>query len=428
MTLANGVFSATEIAVLSVRKTRLATLIDGGSRGAVAVQALRNDAERFLATVQIGITVVSATAAAFGGSTMSGHLEPVLRRLGLGDSAPQVSLTLVVALVSFLSIVLGELIPKSLALRYSEGVALAIARPMHGVSWLARPLVWLLTASSNLVLRLFGDHTSFGESRLSPDELQQLVEEAAKQGSVHPRTGEIASRAFDLQQLTAEDVMVPRSNVVALARHASAAEIQRVLLEQSSHSRMPVYQGTPDHVVGYVVAKDLLAVALERQLIVLEDALRPAYFVLESMRALDILQQLQTRRILMAIVVDEAGNMAGIVTMEDLMEELVGSILSESDTAPADIHPEPDGTFRVLAHVPLRDVNRALGLNLPEGDWTTVGGYVTALAGNIPTLGNHFQSHDGTRIEVLASTPTRVKLLRLCPPPRVSLPSGSSAK
>ncbi|MDQ3262060.1 MAG: hemolysin family protein [Myxococcota bacterium] len=418
LTLANGLFAGTEIAVLSVRKTRLRQLVEEGNKGAQAVQHLRTHSERFLATVQVGITVVAATSAAFGGAAVAERLEPALRDMGLGDSAPSVALTLVVALVSFLSIVLGELVPKSLALRSSEAYALAMGRPMIALAWLMRPAVWVLTLTSNVVLKLFGDRTSFTESRLSPDELQQLVEEASRTGSVHPRTGDIASRAFDMAELTAGEVMVPRNRVVTLPRRASPEEIQRIMLEEG-HSRMPVYDGQADNIVGYVVAKDLLAIALEKGLVVLEDALRPAYFVPETMRALDVMQGMQQRRTLLAVAVDEGGGFAGILTMEDLVEELVGEIFSEHETPPETIRPEEQGVFLVQATLPLRDLNRALDLSLPEDrDFTTLGGLVTSLSGKIPEVGAKLVAEDGTRLEVVDASPRRVKLVRVRPPTR----------
>jgi putative hemolysin len=281
-----------------------------------------------------------------------------------------------------------------------------------------KPIVWLLTFSSNLVLRLFGDSTSFTESRLSSDELQQLVEEAARSGSLHPRSGEIASRAFDLAGLTVADIMVPRGKVVALRRHASPEEVRRVLLEEG-HSRMPVYEGDLDHIVGYVVAKDLLAFALEQQLILLEDVLRPAYFVPETMRAMDALHQLQARRIQMALIVDEQGGLTGLITLKDMVEELVGNIVSEHETPHEALREEADGTALVDAALPIREVNRALArVELPEGEtWSTVGGLCISLAGAIPTTGARFTLPDGTGLEVVEASARRVKQVRIHPPP-----------
>jgi putative hemolysin len=419
LVLANGIFAGAELALISIRKTRLQELLEQRSAGARAVKALRDNPERLLATVQIGITVVGSTAAAFGGASIAQRLSGPLEGLGLpAHQAENLAFALVVGLVSYLSLVLGELVPKSLALRYSERYALLIGAPLHGLSRLMKPIVWLLTFSSNLVLRLFGDSTSFTESRLSSDELQQLVEEAARSGSVHPRTGEIASRAFDLAELSVTDVMVPRTKVVAIRRHATPEEVRQVLLEQS-HSRMPVFEGDLDHISGYVVAKDLLSFALEQQLILLEDVLRPAYFIPESMPALDALQQMQARRLQLALVVDEQGGLLGLVTMKDLVEELVGSISNESEAPPEHIRYDTDGTVLVDAIIPIREVNRAVErLELPEdGNWSTLGGLCLSLAGAIPPAGARFTLGDGTVLEVVEASARRVKQVRIHPPP-----------
>ncbi|HEX8537790.1 MAG TPA: hemolysin family protein [Cystobacter sp.] len=419
LVLANGIFAGAELALISIRKTRLQELLEQRSSGARAVKALRDNPERLLATVQIGITVVGSTAAAFGGASIAQRLRGPLEGLGLPThQAENLAFALVVGGVSYLSLVLGELVPKSLALRYSERYALLIGAPLHGLSRLMKPIVWLLTFSSNLVLRLFGDSTSFTESRLSSDELQQLVEEAARSGSVHPRTGEIASRAFDLAQLTVTDVMVPRMKVVAIRRHATPEEVRQVLLEQS-HSRMPVFEGDLDHISGYVVAKDLLSFALEQQLILLEDVLRPAYFIPESMHALDALQQMQVRRLQLALVVDEQGGLLGLVTMKDLVEELVGSISNEREAPPEHIRYDTDGTVLVDAIIPIREVNRAVErLELPEdGNWSTLGGLCLSLAGAIPPVGARFTLGDGTVLEVTDASARRVKQVRIHPPP-----------
>jgi len=276
LVIANGLFAGAEIAVLSVRKTRLHELTRRRDRRAMAVSALRDQPERFLGTVQIGITVVTSAAAAFGGASLARDLAPVLERLGFGHYADEVAFGVVIAGVSFLSLVLGELVPKSLALRYSDGYAFLVGRPLLALARLARPVVWLLTGCSNLVLRLFGDRTTFTETRLSRDELQQLVEEAARVGSVDPHASEIASRALGFGEVAVAEIMVPRTRVVALRRGAPLAELRQVILEEG-HSRMPVFDGTLDRVVGYVVARDVLALVWEGDLIVLEDLLRPLF-------------------------------------------------------------------------------------------------------------------------------------------------------
>lgn len=415
LVLANGVFAGAELAVISLRRTRLKELVEQGSGSAKAVEALRKDPERFLATVQIGITVIGATAAAFGGASIANRLAPLLAGFGLpAETADEVALAGVVIIVSYLSLVLGELVPKSLALRAGERYALLIGRPLNGLSWLMRPVVWFLTASSNVVLRLFGDRTNFSESRLSAEELQSLVEEATKQGSLDPRAGEIASRAFEMGDLTVGELMVTRENIVALRRHANAEEIRQTLLEHG-HSRMPVFEGTLDNIVGYVIAKDLLGVAWEGHLIVLEDVVRPAFFLVETMRAMDALKELQRRRMQLAIIVDERGGVVGLVTVEDMVEELVGDILSESELPEELVLRESPVAAVVQGSAAIRDINRELGLDLDEDeDYSTVAGLSIALAGGaIPEPGTKLTTKDGLELEVLEATPRRVRSVRI---------------
>ena len=419
LVLANGILAGAELAIISMRKTRVRELVESGSRAARAVSGLRDNPERFLATVQIGITVVSATAGAFGGASMAQPLAELLQELGVpAPTSAKLALALVIGLISYLSLVLGELVPKSLALRYSERYALTIGRPLRLLSRLTRPLVWLLTASSNLVLRFFKDRTSFSEGRMTPEEVQQVVEDASREGALHPRSGDIASRALELADLSVADVMVPRPKVVGLRRHAPLDEWKQVL-QQRGHSRLPVYEETLDRVVGYVVGTDLLSIALEQGTVDLEEALRPAYFIPETTRALDALQQMQVRRTPMALVVDERGGLAGLVTLEDLLEELVGEIFSESDVPPDCLHQEPDGTILADATLSVREVNRALELELPEGEaFATLGGLCMMLAGVIPAPGTRLTTDNGTELEVVDASARRVKQVRIRPPPQ----------
>ena len=415
LVLANGLFAGSEIALVALRKSRLQELVESGRSGAKAALLLKERPERFLATVQIGITVVGATAAAFGGASIAVRLEPLLGTVGwLAPHAEEVALGLVIALVSYLSIVVGELVPKSLALRAAEKYSLLVGRPLLALSWLARPLVAFLTASSNIVLRPFGDRTNFTETRHSAEELQQLVEEAMEAGTVHPRAGEIAARALEFPELTAADVMVPRPEVVLVPRHAPWDDVRRILLEHT-HSRMPVYEDRIDNVVGYVAVKDLLALAWEQKLILLEDVMRPPYFVPESQRAVDLLQNMRSRRIPFAIVVDEQGGMSGIVTIEDLLEELVGEMFSEhAEQVPQLVRRQPDGSAIVSGVAPIREVNRELDIELAdEGDWTTVAGLCLALAGHIPSQGETIKLPNGLLLEVVDASPRRVRAVRI---------------
>ncbi|MGE0545736.1 MAG: hemolysin family protein [Kofleriaceae bacterium] len=413
LVIANGLFAGAEIAVLSVRKERLLERANRGDRKAIAVQSLRNQPERFLATVQIGITIISATAAAFGGSKISARLVPMLEAIGLGSHAPGVALAVVVVAISFLSIVLGELVPKSLALRYSAGFSLFVARPLLGLARLARPLVRLLSGCSNLVLRLFGDRTSFIEARTSRDELQEMVAEAARSGSIDARSSEIATRALEYADVMVSEVMVRRDHIVAIRKDASADEVQRLILEEG-HSRMPVYDDDADRMIGYVVALDVLAVVWERGLVVIPDIIRPLLAVPMTARINMVLREMQARRTKIAVVVDELGGTSGLVTIEDLVEELVGDIHTEDEVPDELVRRESDTTFLVAGWVPIRKVNRALGTALPIASHsTTVAGLCMVLALTVPTPGTRLQAPDGTEIEVIDASSRRVRMVRV---------------
>jgi putative hemolysin len=426
---ANGLFAGAEIAVLTAGKAKVQQLAAARDRRAIAVTALRDQPERFLATVQIGITVVSAAAGAFGGARIARDLAPYLVVI-FGEHAEGVAMALVIAAVSFLSLVLGELVPKSLALRYANGYAFLIGRPLLLLSRQMRPLVWLLTACSNAVLRVFGDRTSFTEARVSRDELRQLVEEAAKTGSVDPRTSEIAARALELGEVMVAETMVRREEIVAIRRDATPEEIQRVLLEQG-HSRMPVYDGDLDRVVGYIVARDVLALAWEGTLIAVQDIVRPLFTVPLTAKVGTVLRDMQARRTQIAIVVDEHGGTAGLVTAEDLVEELVGDIFGEDESPEELVRVEPEGTALVPGWLPIRKVNRLFHTALPiTRDSTTIAGLCMALALAIPAVGSRLQAPDGTVLEVVDASPRRVRTVRVHPraepPPSDEPPSSST--
>jgi putative hemolysin len=418
--LANGLLAGAEIAIVSVRKSRLATLLAEKRAGARALMTLRKNPERFLATVQIGITVIGTAAGAFGGATVAKHLEPLIVDLPFIDSAENahdISLVIVVVLISYLSLVLGELVPKSLALRAAEPYALWVSHILTGLAWIARPLVWLLTASSNLILRPFADRTNFMEAQISRRELQDMVDEAGKTGEMSEQTSELASRALQFEELTGADVMVARNDIVSLARNADSATIRRCLLEER-RSRIPVHDGSLDNVVGYVTAKDLLPLAWENKLFVLADVLRPVRVFIETTPASQLLEFMQRERQRMAILIDEHGATAGLVTFEDLVEELVGEVMSEHDRGAPPLVREPAGTLLARGELPLRELERELHVDLeaPEGI-NTVAGLCSALTGGvIPQRGARLAARGGVVLEVLDASARAVRRAKVWPP------------
>ena len=415
LVLCGGVLAGAEMAVVTARRGRLEQAAEQGSERARAALRLRADPERFLATVQIGITLVSAIAGAYGGATLSAAIEPWLREAGLGEAAPRVAFVLVVALVTYLSVVFGELVPKSLALRFADRYALALARPMLGLGFCARPVVWLLSVSSNLVLRLFGDRTNFVEGKLSREDLQHLVDEAKAGGGIDASTGRLVGRALEFAQLHVADVMVPRRFVHAVAENADSATLRAAMLA-NGHRRVPTYRTSIDEVTGYVLREDVLACLWDDKPVDVGALRREPFFLPESMSLEQALRELQQRRLHLAMVVDEHGGIAGLVTLEDLLEELVGEIFHEHDAAPPrPIEAESAGVFRVLGGVPLHDVERELDVELPaRGDARTIGGYAVELAGDrVPVVGERFDIAPSLSLEVLEASPRRVRVLRL---------------
>jgi putative hemolysin len=399
----------------------LQQLVDDGRANASSLTALRTDPERFLATVQVGITIVGTTAAAFGGSTFAAHLRPVIAALPwrwASHNAEEIALGITVVVISYFSLVLGELVPKSLALRVGEVYALLMAKPLLALSWLARPIVWFLTWTSNVFLRPFSDRTNFMEARVSKEELQQMVEEAAESGALHEHASEIASRALAFDKLSLREVMIPRNRIDALPLRASSDQVQTFMLE-NRRSRIPVYDGTLDNIVGYVSAKDISALAWEGQLIVLQDLLRPVKLVPETMPAIEVLRFMRRERQRIAIAVDEHGVLSGICTFEDLVEELVGDMFSERDGAEEPMRREEDGSVVARGDVPIREINRELDIELPEpAGVTTIGGLCTNLAGGIPNRNARLAAEQGVILVVLDATPRSVRRVRIIPPPK----------
>jgi len=265
----------------------------------------------------------------------------------------------------------------------------------------------------------FGDHTNFSEARVSAEELQQMVEEATTAGELDSRTGEMASRALDFGDLAVSGVMVPWNRVHSVAANTPLAEIRKAFID-GGHARMPVHEGSRDKVVGYLTVRDVLAAhqdagpdqpSADPRVVP-----RPAYFVPERARAVQVFQEMQDRHMRLAIVVDEHGAVAGLVTLLDLLEEVVGELFSEDDSPELGIQRETDGSARVRGDVPVRDVNRALDLALDASLATTIAGMCIALAGGIPTKGKRVTAPDGTTIEVLEASPNLVRAVRVTPP------------
>lgn len=421
LVLANGFFSGSEIAVVSVRRSRIDQLIEQGNASARVVGRLKDDADRFLATVQIGVTLVGSLASALGGASAVEFLGPFFRESGipfLQEWGQFLALMVVVLAISYLSLVLGELVPKSLALRHPERIACAVARPLELFSWMFSAAVKLLTISSNFLLLLSGSSAKSTEAFVSEEEVKYLIREGAERGVFDDTEKEFIHSVFDFADTSVREVLTPRTEIHALEVQTSCAEALHAMIE-SGFSRMPVYEGDLERIVGLVHIKDLLRAQEQGKTAVLRDFLHPAHFVPDSMQISHLLRELQVRRAHMAIVVNEFGTVIGIATIEDLLEEIVGEIRDEFDADEEQPVQELEkGVLLVEGGVTLSDLKEQHRLPLEETPaYRTVAGFLLARLERIPKGGESI-AHQGHRLTIVDMDGRRiakVKIERLTP-------------
>ncbi len=415
----NGLFSMAEFAIISIRKGRVAQLVDEGDERAQIVEQFQRDPHPLLAVIQIGMTVAGSAASTVGGIIAIQHLQPVIAALPwplLRQAAGPVSAAIVVALVSYLTLIIGELVPKAIGLQYADQIALRLAAPMQLGARTATPLVVLLTSSSRAVLRLLGlkgGHDSF----ITREEVQHLVAEGQESGVFSEDEHEYIRNIFEFTHTCVREVMVPRTRMIALELSTSREDILRIVLE-SQYSRYPVYRDSIEEIVGVVHGKDLLARLVRGKPVVLDEVLRPPVFVPEGKKINDLLKEMQLTRNHMALVVDEYGGLAGLVTTEDLLEELVGEIEDEHDAGePSKLQQLTDGTWLVDGMLPIFDLNELLGVK-QEGDlpYDTLAGLVLHELGHLPIQGESVVWH-GYRLVCEEVTRTAVLQVRILPLP-----------
>ena len=403
--LVGGVFAATEIALVSLRDSQLNHLERTSARGA-KVAAVARDPNRFLAAVQIGVTVAGFFSAAYGGSTLAPDLAPYLERLGLPEGAADATaLVVMTLLIAYLSLVLGELVPKRLALQRAAGLSLAVAPPLDRFAHAVRPVIWLLSASTNAVVRLVGGDPHATSEELSDEELRDLV-------STHEGLGEqerkIVQDVFNASQTTLKEVMRPRGDVEFLeARLPLTEAAPRV--QGLPYSRYPVVGDGFDDVIGFLHVRDLLDVGAEDRRRV-RDVRREVLRLPATNRVLPSVSTMRQEGTHLAVVVDEYGGTDGIVTLEDLVEELVGDIRDEYDAAQTAL--PTDGAAGVEGVLRLEDFTEQTGVDLEDGAYETVAGYVIARLGRIPDVGDVIDTGDA-ELEVTEMTGHRVTRLAL---------------
>ncbi|HUV04572.1 MAG TPA: hemolysin family protein [Armatimonadota bacterium] len=409
--LLNAFFAMAEIALVSVRKTRIRQLVEEGVPRARTVQRLLEDPTRFLATVQIGVTLVGFFASAAGAVTLGKPLGDLFQRIPIGIIAGNAGIIAVVAVtlvIGFLSLVIGEISPKSLALQHAERIALWSAGPLMFLSYVTSPFVKLITWTSNALVRPFGGTASFAPPILTEEELKMLVEAGEEEGVLEEEEKEMIHSIFEFTDTVVRKVMVPRTDIRAVEVNSNIDELLDVIMK-AGHSRIPVYEESIDNIAGVVHAKDLLRALHENgREVTIRELMRPPYVIPENKKVDELLAEFKRSKVQMAIVVDEYGGTAGLVTIEDLLEEIVGDIMDEYDVEGPLVEIIDENTMVVDARTPIDEINEQMDLTLPEEEFDTIGGLVFGLLGRQPEQGETIEygvldlvveKTDGRRIE-----------------------------
>lgn len=416
LVLLNAFFAAAEIALVSVRRTRIKQLVEEGDPRAATVQKLLDRPTNFMATVQIGVTLVGFLASAFAAVSVAGEPARWLQTLGLSPGgAEALAVLLITVLIGFITLVFGEIAPKSLAFQHAERISLAFAKPIHAVSILALPAVKVVSFFSDLVVRPFGVHVRYSAPILTEEELKMLVEAGEEEGVIEEEEKEMIHSIFDFTDTVVRQVMVPRIHIVAVPVTASLDELLDVITT-SGHSRIPIYEDNVDNIIGVVHAKDLLPVLRhEKRLFDMHAVMREAYFIPETKDVDDLLAEFKRGNIQMAIVRDEYGGTAGLVTVEDLLEEIVGEIRDEYDVEEPLIQVIDKDHALVSARMSVDDLNEQMNLSIPESEeYETIGGFVFDLFGHQPEQGESisYQNLDFVVEEVDAGRLQRIAVTR----------------
>ncbi|AXH95926.1 hemolysin family protein [Ornithinimicrobium avium] len=405
--LIGGVFAATEMAIVSLRPSQVDQIERAGGSGPRIAKLVR-DPNTFLSAVQVGVTVAGFFSSAFGGATIAPYVSRWLQSAGLGTGvADPLALVLMTLMIAYLSLVLGELAPKRLAMQRSAGFTKVLAPPLGFFATALKPVIWLLSVSTNAVVRLLGGDPGGSGEEMSIEELRRVVEDNS---GLRPYSREILSDVFRASERTLGDVLRPRPDVEFLHAGQSVAEIEE-FLRTSTHSRYPVIARTVDDVVGFVHIRDLLTVDEdERAGVRVGDLAREIVAMPVTKPVLPALHALRADQQHLALVVDEHGGTEGIVTIEDLIEELVGEIYDEYDTGldPEDSLVQEGGSARVSGGLIVEELEDALELNLPHGSYETVAGLVLALLGRVASEGDEVEV-DGVRLRVVRMEGMRIR-------------------
>ena len=429
LVLVNAFFAAAEIALVSVRKTRIKQLVEEGDHRAVTVQKLLDRPTTFMATVQIGVTMVGFLASAFAAVNIAGIPEEWLVAAKLGrDLARTISVVGMTVVIGFITLVLGEIAPKSLAMHHAEKLALWFAGPIYALSILARPAVKIVSFCSDLVVRPFGGHVRFSAPILTEEEIKMLVEAGEEEGVIEEEEKEMIHSIFDFTDTVTRQVMKPRTDMDTAPVTSSLDEILDIITT-TGHTRIPIYEDNVDNIVGVLYAKDLLPIPRQdKSLFDIQAVMREAYFIPETKDIDELLAEFKRGNVQMAIVRDEYGGTAGLVTLEDLLEEIVGEIQDEYDKEESLIEVIDNDHAVVSARMNVDDLNDEMDLTIPESEeYETIGGFVFDLFGRLPEHGETV-SHSNLDFRVEEVEAGRLRRIAITRTDRPEEPEENSHK
>lgn len=407
--LLNGFFVAAEYGLVTARRTRIREMEAQGNRRARAVLTITAQPPRFIAAMQLGVTLTSLAIGALGETVLKDLFDPWMATI--------LAVVFAFLIITFLHVVIGELVPKGVALQYSERVALAVSAPVRGFFVLFGPLIWILQRTTELILRGLGMEPPGAEGDVhSEAELRMLLDRSQRHGEIEEEEQQMISKVFDFGDKHADDVMVPRVDVVALSIDLPAEEALKAVMD-SPYTRYPVYRESLDEILGILHVRDLFAALMDRGIaeVQLEDLLRTPYFVPETKDLGSLLAEFRAQNLHLAIVLDEYGAMEGIVTLEDLLEEIVGEIEDEFDLPHEEIERIDDHTARISGTVSIDEFDEQFGTDLPDEDYHTVAGFVFGLVGRAAEPGDEVE-HEGIRFRVDEVDGTRIQSLTVTLP------------
>lgn len=383
--LINAYFASSEIAFISLNDAKIEKKAKEGNKKAKQIEKMLKNPSKFLATIQIGITLAGFLSSAFASDAFADILAPALNNLFPMVSVQTfrgISIIIITIILSFFTLVFGELVPKRLAMKYYEKIAYASIGIIRFISIITAPFVKILTKSTNVISKIFGISEN-EEEIVTEEEIKMMIDEGEENGTIEFEEKEMINNIFEFNDITASEVMTHRTDIFGLEVNDNIEE-ELSKLDEYKYSRIPVYEDSIDNIVGILFVKDLLKYFSSNEKLEIKSIMREAYFVPEGKPINELFKDLQKNKRQMAIVIDEYGGTAGLVTMEDLIEEIVGNIFDEYDDIENDFEKLDDNTFLINGSISINDLEKLLGINIPEGDYDTLSGYLLEELGRVP--------------------------------------------